>query len=139
MEEIIKIVLTVDEYCKKIEEMYNKYVAKINSLVEEAQHAANEAVAKSQMWVTQKMAKINKSIQDCVDGFNSAIQEKIIKPLEAWYDNTMKKIKISIAKANLAKLGQDMPAEAVEGLANAIPHPALSSLITIPELKAPKL
>lgn len=139
MDEILKIVATIDEYSKKIEEMYNKYVAKINGLVAEAQRVANEAVTKSQMWVTSKMAKINRSIQGCVDGFNKTIQEKIMKPLESWYDNAMKKIKTSIAKANFAKLGQEMPDSVVEAAADAIPHPALSSLISIPELKIPKI
>lgn len=139
MDEILKIVATIDEYSKKISEIYEKYISKINGYVEEAQHIANEAITKSQIWVTAKMAKINRSIQDCVDGFNKTIQEKIMKPLESWYEEAMKKIKTSIAKANFAKLGQEMPDSVIEAAADAIPHPALSSLISIPELKAPKL
>lgn len=121
---IDKVKYIVDKFCYKI----NKYLAELERIINKAIEKINSGLASAQKWLEMKTEPIIKKINDALDGLKKKI-DGVIEGIKAWYEKVMLKIKMSVVKATLAKLGQELPDEAVEGMAKAIPHPDIASFL----------
>lgn len=121
---IDKVKYIVDKFCYKI----NKYLAELERIINKAIEKINSGLANAQKWLEMKTEPIIKNINDALDGLKKKI-DGIIEGIKAWYEKVMLNIKMAVVKATLAKLGQELPDEAVEGMAKAIPHPDIASFL----------
>ena len=132
---IADIVITVNEYVEKIKSIYNKYAEKINSYIDELDRIIEKMVelgSQAIVWVDMQIKKVLKKISDALDSVKTKIND-IINQLKDWYEKTIKKIKISIIKGSMAKLGVSLTDSAAEAMSDMIPNPDITSLI--PEIK----
>lgn len=130
---IADITLKVLEFYEKIRKVYNKIASKINKCIREIENVINSILTKSEIWIETQLKKITDKIQECVDGLKKRL-DAIMKSIEAWYDTTITNFKVAFIKAALAKLGQSCTTEEAKMFSSLIPHPALSSLITMPTI-----
>lgn len=140
MADVAQIISKVNEYGQMINDLYENTMNIINKCIEEYDEIKNNAMEKSMAWIQVKTKKITDKINNCVAAFKEKIQN-IMSALETWYENVIKNIKFNMAKAMLAKIGQDAPDDVVETTAESIPFPAppLTSLIPIPEIEISQL
>lgn len=132
---IANIMITVNEYVEKIKSIYNKYAEKINSYIDELDRIIEKMVelgSQAIVWVEMQIKKVLKKISDALDSVKTKIND-IINQLKDWYEKTIKKIKISIIKGSMAKLGVSLTDSAAEAMSDMIPNPDITSLI--PEIK----
>lgn len=132
---IADIVITVNEYVEKIKSIYNKYAEKINGYIDELDRIIEKMVelgSQAIVWVEMQIKKVLKKISDALDSVKTKIND-IINQLKDWYEKTIKKIKISIIKGSMAKLGVSLTDSAAEAMSDMIPNPDITSLI--PEIK----
>lgn len=111
-------------------EIQNKYINKINGLLEQLENVINNASYHSDYYVKTKTADINKKINDNIEGFRKNIDEKMAD-INAWYDEQVNNVKENIAYSSLLKLGVDISQDMLSGIVESIPHPKLS----IPDFK----
>ena len=131
---ISDIVLKINEYYEKIKSIYNNFANKINEYINELEkvlNKLNETSSQSIIWAEMQIKKILKKISDTLIAAKNKINN-IIKQVEIWYENTIKKIKISIIKGSMAKIGVSLTDVAAEGMSSIIPHPDVK--ILIPEI-----
>lgn len=128
---ITDITLTVNEYYTKIKTVYNNIAKKINGYIDELDklidkltNATTQAIA----WIEMQINKVIKKILDALS-FVQAKIDSIIKQVEAWYDKTITKIKISVIKSAMAKIGVSLSNSEAESLSSIIPHPDIKTLI----------
>ena len=129
---IADITVKVAAFIDKINAIKIKYVTKINKLLEDLENTINSIATKSLQWIEIHVNKILKKIEDTVKSLLAKI-DSIIKQLTEWYNKTMINIKRSVIKSVSAKLGIEMSDAVADGLAEAIPHPAIESFL--PEIQ----
>lgn len=144
---IAEIVIKVKEFIDKVKEIVDKFCNKINGYLDELERVINKAIEKinsglagAQKWLEMKTEPIIKKINDTLDGLKKKI-DGCIEGIKAWYEKTMLSIKVAVVKSTLAKMGQELPDDAVKGMANGIPHPDITSFLPEfnIELSVPKL
>lgn len=130
---IADITLKVLEFYEKIRKVYNNIASKINKYIHEIENVINNILTKSEIWIKTQLKRITTKIQDCVNGLKKRLDD-IMKSIETWYDTTITNFKVAFIKAALAKLGQSCTTEEAKAFSSLIPHPELSSLITMPTI-----
>ena len=128
---ITNIALTVDEYYSKIKSVYNKAANKINTYIDDLQRVINkylESGSQSITWIEMQISSILKKISDALKVAKDKINS-IIKQVEAWYEKNITKIKISVIKGAMAKIGVSLSDTEAEGMSSMIPHPDIKTLI----------
>ena len=126
---IANVVVKINEYVDKIIEIRNKYIIKINKLLDELEGTINNAIKvvkngvdSALVWLDIKIKKITKSIQDMLNNLIQRIKA-IVAQLAVWYDTTITRIKCQILTAAFAKIGQSQNEATINLLAALIPHP----------------
>ena len=95
---ISDIAIKIQEFVNKIKAIYNKYAEKINGYIDEYTKAINRLMELGETaidWVSMKIAKVTKKIQDAVDSVLERVNI-LINQIKVWYDKTINKIKIPI-------------------------------------------
>jgi hypothetical protein len=140
---IANIVIKVNEFIDTMKDTYDKYAIKINGYIDKLEEIINTAIDKInngaqgiEDWIRPKLKNAIKKVQDALDNLKKKIDD-IIDGIKTWYDNIITKIKVSVIKAVAAKMGMELPDEAVMALADAIPHPDITSFIPEFNLEIP--
>ena len=104
---------------------------KINTYIDDLQSVINkylELGSQSIAWIEMQISKILKKITDVLKVVKDKINS-IIEQIETWYEKTITKIKISVIKGAMAKIGVSLTDTAAEGMSSMIPHPDIKTLI----------
>lgn len=140
-QKIEEITAKVTAFKDKIFEIRDRYVTKINEQIEKLENIINEGIAKinagmasAQAWLEVRMKAITKKIQGYLDALKAKI-DSLIAQFKEWYNTTINNIKIRIVIGAFAKLEVYMDAESAQPLADAIPHPDITSMIPEIELQ----
>jgi FtsZ-binding cell division protein ZapB len=134
IDKIDKVITVINEYKNKIEALMNKYIKKINKLIEDLETTVNNIKNKGIAWAQPRIQRLNKKIQKYLDALNSKIQ-RIISQITIWYNTTINNIKTAVVKGILTKVGIDATPAAIDAIAATIPHPSIDSIISIPEIE----
>lgn len=128
---ISDIVNKIQEFVNKIKDIYNKYAKKINGYIDEYTKAIDRLMELGETgidWVSMKISKLTKKMQDAIDSVLERVNI-LISQIKVWYDKTITKIKIDTIKAVFAKIGQSIDDTGAELFADMIPHPGIDSLL----------
>lgn len=140
---IADIVIKVNEFIDTMKDTYDKYAIKINGYIDKLEEIINTAIDKInngaqgiEDWIRPKLNNAIKKVQDALDNLKKKIDD-IIDGIKTWYDNIITNIKVSVIKVVAAKMGMELPDEAVMALVDAIPHPDITSFIPEFNLEIP--
>lgn len=131
---IALFVLKVKEIIDKILGFVKKVINWINALIEDLEEFIGKVIEKIMKGIAIADAFINDKISWVLSKIQIAIdflKEKIaifMESIKAWYDKIMNSIKVTMIKAAFIKLGQNPTDEMVNGIAEGIPHPDITSI-----------
>ena len=108
----------------------NKYITKINEVIDDLENTINNAGNNSTEFIETKIKKLNAKLQKILEGFNKKM-ESLKTGVETWYKDITDGLKINIVKKTQALFGLELPEEAIKALSDAIPVPPL----VLPEFK----
>lgn len=129
---ITNITSQISDHKEKLEVTKDKYVIKINKLLNELEHIVNFATTKSPQYVEIQVNKKLKKIDDTIKSMNTKLNE-IVNQSTIWYNTAIINIKRNTIKSVGAKMGIDVTNEMSDALAESIPHPTIEPLL--PEIK----
>lgn len=149
---IALFVLKVKEIIDKIMAFVKKVINWINALIEDLEEFIGKVIEKIMKGIAIADAFINDKISWVLSKIQIAIdflKEKIaifMESIKAWYDKIMNSIKVTMIKAAFIKLGQNPTDEMVNGIAETIPHPDITSIfpsieinVQLPEISTASL
>ena len=130
IEKITELYSQANIFINKCFGMKNECINNIKEQINNLNTITNNPSKYSDKYIKEKKNITEKKIEKTISGFNKRIED-LTNDIKIWYNNQMTILKCNIVRSNQAKLGINLPDEAINSLANAIPHPELS----LPEFK----
>lgn len=123
------------DFIDRLKEIYDNFAKRINKYIKNLEKFINDTVIKinsglesAQAWINMKLEDLTSKIQDALDNLKKKV-DGIIDGIRVWYNNVINSIKIGVIKAVAAKLGQELDDDAAAALADAIPHPDITTFL----------
>lgn len=149
---IALFVLKVIEIVDKIKAIIKKVINRINAVIEDLEEFVGKVIEKIMKGLAVADAFINDKISWVLSKIQIAIdflKEKIaifMESIKAWYDKIMNGIKTTMIRSAFIKLGQNPTDEMINGIAEGIPHPDITSIfpsieinVQLPEISTASL